>query len=78
MVLHDAAQCSLCMFLQVLVKGDLRMDEAIAQHMTAASADLLVMGSHNLCAAGGHAGAAAEQQHQQSNGWRSASKAQGT
>jgi nucleotide-binding universal stress UspA family protein len=40
------------MFLQVLVKGDLRMDEAIAQHMSAASADLLVMGSHNLCAAG--------------------------
>ncbi|WIA17780.1 hypothetical protein OEZ85_009293 [Tetradesmus obliquus] len=36
----------------VLVKGDLRLDEAIAQHVSSASADLLVMGSHNLCAAG--------------------------
>jgi hypothetical protein len=59
MVQHEAAQNSLCMFLQVLVKGDLRMDEAIAQHMTAASADLLVMGSHNLCAAGKHTAEAA-------------------
>jgi nucleotide-binding universal stress UspA family protein len=50
---HSLLQVRSCAFLQVLVKGDLRLDEAISQHMAAASADLLVMGSHNLCAAGG-------------------------
>lgn len=58
---HAAAvsyACDMFLCLQVLVKGDLRLDEAIAQHVSSASADLLVMGSHNLCAAGAQAASA--------------------
>lgn len=38
--------------LQVLVKGDEGMIEVISQYVFSSAADLLVLGSHNLCAAG--------------------------
>lgn len=38
--------------VQVLVKGDARLDEVISQYIQDSSADLMVLGSHNLCAAG--------------------------
>lgn len=42
----------LCALLQVLLKGDDRLADVIAQYAADSSADLVITGSQNLCVDG--------------------------
>ncbi|KAF8055402.1 hypothetical protein HT031_006770 [Scenedesmus sp. PABB004] len=49
---HAAEPCANTVTPVVLVKGDARLADVVRQHAAAVMADLVVVGSHNLCAAG--------------------------